>query len=208
MFTFFILYDIFIIGDNMKEKIRTFIVYFSLSFGIIIIFLIVYNIRNLTQEFYFKVPNTFDERLDIYRVETSTIESIECKKTIYDLIDYVDNNKYEGVMSLKEYNNRILYNPSLIQNFSNIYNKCDITKEERDNNYFDTLAISVINEQYNVLDKYMFQYEIGFQDKVRDIYGSNKIGVNMNAAYGNELLLISKFIDVIKEKEVLNNEKK
>ncbi len=192
----------------MKEKIRTFIVYFSLSFGIIIIFLIVYNIRNLTQEFYFKVPNTFDERLDIYRVETSTIESIECKKTIYDLIDYVDNNKYEGVMSLKEYNNRILYNPSLIQNFSNIYNKCDITKEERDNNYFDTLAISVINEQYNVLDKYMFQYEIGFQDKVRDIYGSNKIGVNMNAAYGNELLLISKFIDVIKEKEVLNNEKK
>ena len=192
----------------MKEKIRTFIVYFSLSFGIIIIFLIVYNIRNLTQEFYFKVPNTFDERLDIYRVETSTIESIECKKTIYDLIDYVDNNKYEGVMSLKEYNNRLLYNPSLIQNFSNIYNKCDITKEERDNNYFDTLAISVINEQYNVLDKYMFQYEIGFQDKVRDIYGSNKIGVNMNAAYGNELLLISKFIDVIKEKEVLNNEKK
>ena len=191
----------------MKEKIRTFIVYFSLSFGIIIIFLIVYNIRNLTQEFYFKVPNTFDERLDMYRVETSTIENIECKKTIYDLIDYVNNNKYEGVMSLKEYNNRLLYNPSLIQNFSNIYDKCDITKEERENNYFDTLAISVINEQYNVLDKYMFQYEIGFQDKVRDIYGSNKIGINMNAAYGNELLLISKFIDVIKEKEVVNNEK-
>lgn len=189
----------------MKEKMKTFIMYFSISFGLIIIFIMINNIRNLTPKFQF-MTRDFNSELDSFRMEASTIKNLECRDSMYDLIEFVRDNNFSGVISLRDYFEKVTSKPSVIQKFSNVYSKCNITKDDRTKYYLDVLGIAATNDIYSTIDKYMFQYELTFKDTLRDIYGSNTIGINLDSAYGSELLAISKFIELINEKEVLGYE--
>ena len=187
---------------EIKFKIKKeYILYFSLSFILIVSFLSLKTLVNANKTFDFGNNTIINEDLENIKNELLSIEDSNCKKFINEYIEIIENNKIDGVYPLSHlyfYNS----NYNILSLFEDGNNKCNI--EESDKKKIAINYLSIMTNRSAVTLPYLYQYEIGFKTRYNNEIMKNTTSLSYLSLKNNEIDLLKKYMEFLRKED--NNE--
>lgn len=147
----------------MKERIKSYLFYFSIFYSVLIIFGMIVNFAVSVHSIELKDSEENISKVENYKRELKTIPRNECTDIIDKMITYYEETSYNGNVNLKD-----MYNYHLKNNFLSFYNDakngCKLSDETID---YHNLRMEFLSSEIptdEIFQKYFFQYEIGLED--------------------------------------------
>ena len=147
----------------------------------------------------FDFNNDYKNDLLVYREEVKKVKNEECRIFISEMIDYVDKNKLDGEYDVDELFD-LYVNDSFIDNLKIGKEKCNINEE--DNKKFVGKYVSTFSTYDEIAIPYLFQYEIGFEEKFKRELSFNASKLGYNSLISNEMDLIREYINYALERGI------
>ncbi len=180
--------------DDNKEKIKLIIISISMFYMVVISILTIINLSNTTSYINLDTKD-FTKEFDKVRFKVNTIENIDCRNSVINIINKSEKFSNNNKISLKE-----LYNNGLsILDYSNLIKKCNIKDKDRETITAYMMNSALTYEEY--IQKGIFEYEINIKDKEnRWIIEASTMQARLDSNKVLELELINKIIEVQNEK--------
>ena len=181
---------------NIKFNIRKeYLLYFSFSFMIIVMFLSLITYINSTKTFNFKNNSTNTTELEEIKNELDFLEDNECKSFINDYINEIDTSYIEG-----EYPIDFLFVYSNSFNILKLYEdgntKCNIDeygKRKIANDY-----LSIMANRATSLLPYLYQYEIGFNVTEKNNLINHNVELNYLSIKSSEINILKEYMSYLR----------
>jgi len=188
----------------MKEKLKNSLIMFSIFYITIITILMFITYVNAEDTIHFEVVDNFNETLNNYKEEASSITNIDCQKYVNNLIDYVEKTNYSGDVNIKDMFNNVYSEEILLSYYLKGKEAClQFTDENAKEYELPSMFITASIQNDEILQKYTTQYELIIKDNlVRLITEPQLVNTENNIKQNTELNIIKNIIEMVKE----NNE--
>ena len=171
--------------------------------SIVIVIFIVLSFFNTKQTIEVYKNDKIEEKFDDLRQRVNSMEENECKDYLNTYISYISKMPIEGEIKLKD-----LYdyfsNYSILGLYEDAQNKCHISIEELDEYGIAGKYLSVMALSNNLINKYMFTYELNLKDELRVLTESNIDSINFTSIRYNQVEILNNYVTLIESKEVTN----
>ncbi|MEE3343220.1 MAG: hypothetical protein VZS44_03930 [Bacilli bacterium] len=180
--------------DDNKERIKLIITSISIFYMVVISILTISTLNNITSYVDLDTKD-FTKEFDKVRVKVNTIENIDCRNSVINIINKSEKLSNNNTISLKE-----LYNNGLsILDYGDIMKKCNIKDKDRETITAYMMNSALTYEEY--IQKGIFEYEINIKDKEnRWIMEASIMHARLDSNKVLELELLNKIIEVQNEK--------
>ena len=182
----------------MRNKLKVFMFNSFLFYVIFIVILFIVNTINFTHEI--ELTNSDENNLKIIELKEriNHLENSSCKSLLVEMSNLYEETSYDGNIELTDFYNKYFDNKSFLSFYGRIENECNIGNEEKKSMDLHKETLNSILYIENLLNKYMFQYEINFTDYyMHEIGESNIINLQYQLSKSSELNIIERILDYI-----------
>lgn len=193
----------------MQEKIRNAILPISLFYMIVIVILMALTYIQAQDTIEFKYIENFENKMANNKLEVNNLNDKVCEDALNKYIDYSIKYTYNGNVKVKTFFNDKFLNPDeiFLSNYLKIKDNCKLTDEQMKDNDLPNMFLNVTVLEEEILQKYLFNYEIKFNDIItRIILEPNIYNTEYSISQNLKLKIIDTVLEILKERknEVLN----
>ncbi len=193
----------------MQEKIRNAILPISLFYMIVIVILMTLTYIQAQDTIEFKYIENFENKMANNKLEVNNLNDKVCEDALNKYIDYSIKYTYNGNVKVKTFFNDKFLNPDeiFLSNYLKIKDNCKLTDEQMKDNDLPNMFLNVTVLEEEILQKYLFNYEIKFNDIItRIILEPNIYNTEYSISQNLKLKIIDTVLEILKERknEVLN----
>jgi hypothetical protein len=188
----------------MKEKINLKTIVATLLFaymiGVVCLMIFNYNTAVKSIELHDTKENII--QLNELSKEAENVKNTACREKIEELIQKYEDTSYQGEISLKDfYLGAVHKGGSILSYYPIIKEACYISEEDNEKYNFPYLFTFALLPDDEIMKEYVFQYELHLKDYfTRDVLDARLAGIEYQIERKNELMIISKLIEMEREK--------
>ena len=183
----------------MYHRIKNIIFYFSISYMFLFSIFTFLTLINAKEEIEITSGDYYSSTIKSLKTEINKLNNSKCKDSINNLLNISENTIFQGTVNVKKLYNTVNNNGSMVNGYIKVKNNCNIDPEIE-----NKLSPYILNSSLtyeNLIQKYMFQYEISIKDNdMRFIAESMTINNQLRTTKLQELDVIKKIVEVQNEK--------
>lgn len=135
------------------------ILYSSITYMIIIISLVIFNILSQPTKINFSSYDYYDNEIKVIEEKVAGLRVNDCSNSIKKLIKNSKDTYFVGSVYIKDVYNKVSTSESWLSLYGEAKTACNV-----DNNDMDMLAITASIQYEELIDKYRFNYELLIAD--------------------------------------------
>lgn len=186
----------------MKDKLKKIVLYLGISYMIIVIILMFISYFASTKYIEFG-DNDYQKIIDDYKEKSQNIDEDSCREYFNSLLDFITKNNYTGKVDIKTIASNTVFNDETILSYylKGIDSCSKLTKEIAEEKGFSTLFLTSSVTNDSLLEKYSFQYELSYPDRII------RVIVSPSAQTVQNKIIVESELEIIKEVyEIVNDE--
>ncbi len=181
------------------KNIREYVLICSFTYIIIITFLILGIFINKKSYVELNTPDRVKKDFEILKVEINNVKDEKCRNSLNNLLNSFIDNSYDGKVKINKLYDYISTS-NITDEYDTIKSDCNIKSDSIKKYDIDNKYLVRMSLQDNILQGYLYQYELKFNDEASNKYYDSISKIAYNTLKYSEVELINDYLKIIGEK--------